>query len=211
MLKPFVLMALILVVAVPIVAGQFLPWWGTLLVIAGEITLLLAFGPRLIAAGIKRYLLTLFKRKGEVLRNAQLTVHAISEVAAPEARDADEELRYLLIDMTIKPSAAEGPFNLWDPSDLLIVPESSRVALEKEPATEEIAADPTDIKLVAMDGSESESEKLSGTARLAHYLCIPQAAHRACQASLLLRGVWQFRDPPKAHLHVMASGVKPPV
>ena len=166
MLKPIVLMALIFVVAVPIVAGRFLPWWGTLLVIAGEITLLLAYGPRLIAAGIKRYLLTLFKRKGEVLRNAQLTVHAISEVSAPKAQATDEELRHLLIDMTIKPSPAEGPFNLWDPSDLLVVPEASRVAADEDPTTEEVAADPTDIKLVASDGSESECEKLSGAARL---------------------------------------------
>jgi hypothetical protein len=143
------LLMVLILVGVPVLASRFLPWWGTSLVILGEAVLLVVVAPKLIAWGIKRFAIGLFKTKSEVLKGAQVHVHSValadepadSEVVdgdsdeseesdedesdEPENEDdeSDEEIsRYVQIDFTLTPMPGTSKMKHWEPDELMLVP-----------------------------------------------------------------------------------------
>jgi hypothetical protein len=80
-------------IAIPAIAARFLPWWGTLLVIFAEVTLLVVGGPKLVVFGLKHFALRMVGRKSRALRGAQVRVHRVepTEKPAPLTQDDSAE------------------------------------------------------------------------------------------------------------------------
>lgn len=86
---------LVLFVSIPVIAAQFLPWWGVILVLLAEFAGLVIAIPLAIRWGIKRLIGRLFDAKSGVLRNAKVEVHSVTLVARPPRvvnRDVNETL-----------------------------------------------------------------------------------------------------------------------
>src|SRR5215471_14095153 len=79
---------LVLLIAGPIIAAHFLPWWGTLVLIVLELAFLIFAVPRLIKWGFKAVLIGVFKAKSAVLKGATAEVHAVRLVPAPSKTPA---------------------------------------------------------------------------------------------------------------------------
>ena len=185
MLKLTILILLIVIVAVPIAAGQILPWWGTLLVLLVEVVLLASMGPRLIAFVIKYYLLGLFKTKSSVLRGAQVEIHAVKHTEKParqtgeDRQDTDEEedkgpTRHVMVDCTIRPKAGVSAMQFYDPAELMLVPFDAVPSMNENSATEELSTCVIRLRQVNDAGEESEvPEKLTGMARLRITFAVP--------------------------------------
>ena len=67
-----------------------------------------------------------FKAKGAPLRGARTRVHAIRRATPPAPRaDADEEAEaprdWFVVELTVSPPEAAGPFRHWAPAELLLV------------------------------------------------------------------------------------------
>src|SRR5205085_1216964 len=94
---------LVLLIAGPVIAAHFLPWWGSLLLVVAELAFLVFALPKLIKWGFKGVLMGIFKAKSAVLRRATVDVHAVRIVSAPtkapaavpvakhDASDADDQ------------------------------------------------------------------------------------------------------------------------
>ena len=81
------LLVLLVLIVPPIVAAQFLPWWGVVLFTIGEVMLLAIVGPKLAGWAFKRFLLGLMGMKSRVLRGAQVEVHDVRRSARPGGAD----------------------------------------------------------------------------------------------------------------------------
>jgi hypothetical protein len=90
MLRLGCLLVLVILIAIPAVAGQYLPWWGTLLVVLGELAVLVLAGPKLVKWGIVGFAKKMFMTKSQVLRGATLVVHDCREVPKPVAEEDPE-------------------------------------------------------------------------------------------------------------------------
>jgi len=118
-----ILIVFVLVLAAGLaVAVAYLPWWGTAFVIAG----LLVVG-QLMSGYIRALVLTVLKRKGEVLSGATVQVHRVEPVDPPrdqdESAEEDPEPRdFFDIDVTILPLAASGRYRCWETGELRLVP-----------------------------------------------------------------------------------------
>ena len=102
MLRLGCLLLIIILIAIPAIASQYLTTWGTILVIVAEAAALLIGGPKLLSWGLKRAMLGLFMTKSRVLRNAGIHVHRVeatersadpprAEAAATESSEASSE------------------------------------------------------------------------------------------------------------------------
>jgi hypothetical protein len=77
---------LVLMFAIPAVAAHYLPWWGVILVLIGQVFVLLRAGPALIKYGAKRVFMRLFLTKSRVLKGAKVEVHEVRLTARPARR-----------------------------------------------------------------------------------------------------------------------------
>ncbi len=185
MVKAAALLVLLVIIALPIVASQFLPWWGSLIVLVVEFIALATLGPRLIAFGIKRYLLGLFKRKSSVLEGAIAQVHAVSLAATPDnaKEDPDHPLRYLEVEFTLTPRERASVMQYYDPSEFLLVPFDSVVSMNQDPTAEDLASGVVQVRMIDASGEETQDvEKLTGPARLKVTFACP--AHFTGRAKL---------------------------
>lgn len=169
-MKLIVILVLALVIGLPIAAGQILPWWGTLLVLVAEMVAILTAGPRLIALGVKRYLMAMFQRKSAVLRGAQVIVRGVELVPDPtpaEKRGEDAgPVRHVKVDFTITPKSGQSEMVLYDPLELMLVRYDAVASANEDPTADDSVAMATQVRLVDEQGQESECDKLSGTQRL---------------------------------------------
>lgn len=146
MFKLGCLVVVVVLIAIPVIAAQFLPWWAVLLVVVGLAALLIFGLPKLIGYGFKRFFVGMFEGKSRVLRGAEVIVHEVAEVPRPASLDAenpeldgmtadvdyvevdedkgedDEPARYIMIDCTITPKPSAGKFQHWEPSELQLCP-----------------------------------------------------------------------------------------
>ncbi|MEO0964307.1 MAG: hypothetical protein AAFY08_04235 [Planctomycetota bacterium] len=151
MIKLGCLLIVVLLIAIPVIAAQFLPWWAVLLIVM-VLAAVLIFGlPKLIGYGFKRFFVGLFEGKSRVLRGAEVTVHEVAEVPRPASLDAeeredvpgedgegfdtevaddDEPVRYVMIDCTITPKPSAGKFQHWEPSELQLCPYDKSTKLD---------------------------------------------------------------------------------
>lgn len=100
------LLLVVLLVGVPAVAAQFLPWWAVVLVFVGEVALLVLSIPKLIKFGFTRFAMGLFTTKSRVLHGAGVHVHRVEAVEKPG--EDDEPISPLI------EQAAESPVEAHD-------------------------------------------------------------------------------------------------
>ncbi|MEM1208605.1 MAG: hypothetical protein AAGI54_05000 [Planctomycetota bacterium] len=152
MIKLGCLLIVVLLIAIPVVAAQFLPWWAVLLIVMVLAGVLIFGLPKLIGYGFKRFFVGLFEGKSRVLRGAEVIVHEVAEVPRPasldaeeredvpdedgeafdtkEGEDDDELARYVMIDCTITPKPSTGKFQHWEPSELQLCPYDKSTKLD---------------------------------------------------------------------------------
>jgi hypothetical protein len=207
-----------LMFAIPAIAAQYLPWWGTVLVLIGEVIVLVKGVPKLLGYWIKRFALGLFTTKSRVLKGATVQVHevrpttrparrrklgaaGISEdsqrtevtaadgtvVTTPVVRDDEEgddnndddesgeeseeeeskNDRFVLVDCTITPVSGSSKMELYEPSELLLVPIDAKIDLTEDPTSNGISASAHDLTLIDTAGAETKDfDKISGPAHL---------------------------------------------
>jgi hypothetical protein len=130
-------------------AAKFLELWQMLLLIVG-LLLLARFGvPWLAKSALYRIFMAPFKMKGAVLKNATITVHSLTPAETPPLKQAaledrrsledkaqgeegdedDEDYEepedtgprdYYHLEVTITPTENIGPFQLWEPGELIL-------------------------------------------------------------------------------------------
>jgi hypothetical protein len=86
----------ILFVAIPTIASRFLPWWGVLLLVLGQIVLLVRLLPVLLKLGAERFVKNLIKQKSNTLRGAMVHVHRVELAGSAEPEPPSD--RPLLIE-----------------------------------------------------------------------------------------------------------------
>ena len=142
-----ILLVLLAVLAISVAAVRYLPWWGIALGLVG-VYLAVRFGLKFVVLRMLRSLFLIpFKAKGAVLRGARAEVHSIEPAEPPADRVAEDEVtvgdadpaggatqvlvprEYYLVDVTITPRSAPGPFVLWEPGELLLIRADARVGL----------------------------------------------------------------------------------
>jgi hypothetical protein len=126
MWKLILLLAMAGTVALVAGAVKLFGWWAVVIVpLVGLVLAKLVLG-RL----VKRLFMMPFKAKGAVLRGARAQVHAVNPTMAPRADDEGAEQLddvgsrdFYEIEATITPAAApQGPFQLWEPGEIRLVP-----------------------------------------------------------------------------------------
>jgi hypothetical protein len=76
----------VLLFAIPAIAARYLPWWGVIMVILGEIFVFANLVPKLLKYGVKRIAMRLFLSKSRVLKSAKVQVHEVRLTIAPVRR-----------------------------------------------------------------------------------------------------------------------------
>ena len=121
-----ILFLLVVVGAGSVAAIRLLPWWALLAAFAAAVLAV----PALFRWALPRLLKAPFRAKGAVLRGAAVRVHSVERTEAPAAGSpgedeagaaAREPREHYRIEVTITPRAAEGPFTLWAPGELVLV------------------------------------------------------------------------------------------
>ena len=122
--------------------ASFLPWWGTLAVLAAVAVGAYLVVPKMVEAGIKKGAKQLFEAKSRVLRGANVTVTEVVVVPRPtppdgeaaddgaddEDADAEEIHRYVRVDFSVRPADVTGtPMQFFDPDEIRLVPAGKRV------------------------------------------------------------------------------------
>lgn len=221
MLKYLILAFLAVVISVPFVASYFLPWWGTLLVIIGEVVLLGVGLPALLKYVITKFAKGLFETKSKVLRNAQVEIHACElttkperdEFPAPENGDEDSELegddssdlgpkvdRYVLVDCTITPDPRHaGPMTHWDPFDFALAPYGKPMGIEHmDGDTEHDEGSLESVKLTGPDGVEQDDNdfgKIAGPMRLRFIFSCPATLTGRAKLRYYFEGIGDIQLP----------------
>ena len=184
MLRIGCLLALLVLIGIPLLAGQYLPWWGTLLVVVGEIALLVLAGPKLFTYAVKRFAIGLFMTKSKVLRGATVVVHRVepAEARQPSVENADAPAdvaetsdaeqdeddepgeddesrdgprRYVLVDFTVTPQPGQSRMQFYDPSELMLVPFDLKVSPDPDSEPDDANSASVDrLTLVNPDGTE---------------------------------------------------------
>lgn len=151
-------------IAIPAIAARFLPWWGTLLVIFAEVTLLVVGGPKLMVFGFKQFAVRLIGRKSRALRGAQVRVHRIEPAGKPasltrddsaetEGDDDDDDE-----DKDVSGEEAGGTAEPEEPDDRRYVLVEFTITPQAGPAAMEYY-DTTELKLVPYDAEVGLTEK----------------------------------------------------
>lgn len=141
-----------ILIAIPIVAANYLPGWAVFLIILSELAALRFGIPFLIKFGVKRFAVSMIQTKSRVLRGAGVHIHRVERTSAPAnakqiaheqsiESDAGEATlmgaipaddRYVLVEFTLTPRAGESKspasnrgamqMQFYDPSELVLVP-----------------------------------------------------------------------------------------
>lgn len=189
---------LILLIGIPIVCQRFLPWWGTLVVIAGEILLLIVGGPKLFGYLFKRMAISLFMTKSAVLRGAMVSIERVEPTTSPateeasllesDSDDEDEDvdtsrkdLRYYLVEFHITPKPGQSRMQHYEPGEMQLVPFDMKVGVdEDEKQAAARSASMETIHLINENGDAEEIDKIVGPARLRAVVgCPPTLRGRA--------------------------------
>jgi len=196
-------------IAIPAIAARFLPWWGTLLVIFAEVTLLVVGGPKLMVFGFKQFAVRLIGRKSRALRGAQVRVHRIEPAGKPasltrddsaetEGDDDDDDE-----DKDVSGEGARGPSEPEEPYDRRYVLVEFTITPQGGPAATE-SYEASQLKLVPFDAYVGLTEKsTSGSeARVVEQWLIDEAGNATRDFDDLtgparLRTV--FACPPTVH------------
>jgi hypothetical protein len=223
MLRLGCLLILVILIAIPAVASQYLPWWGTLLVVIGELALLIFAGPKIVKWGIMSVARRMFMTKSQVLRDATLVVHDCREVPKPvaaeesaegdgessdDAEDEDTEdddgdlkpiARYVQVEFTLTPSATGGRMTHWDPGDFRMVPHAKKSASidddNKTVDTSDEAWAHT-LHLIADDGSATDDiGKIVGPARLRIVYGCPESLRGAAKLRYYFEDIGRIELP----------------
>jgi hypothetical protein len=193
------LLAVIVLVGLPVLASRFLPWWGICLVILAEGVGLVVIGPKLVAFGIKRFAIGLFKTKSQVLKGAAVHVHSVELTAKPvdendaladqtendeaEAGDVEpaDDSRYVLIDFTLTPMPGQSKMTHWEPDELMLVPFDLPNDAKED---DHVSASIVRMRMVDDGGNETEDfDKIVGPGRFKAIFACPNG----------LRGRVKFR------------------
>lgn len=134
-----------------VLAANYLPWWGFALVLLGML-LALWGGLKLLSGRLLQGLFAApFRAKGRVLHAAEAEVHAVRRAERParvepesngngeaesngevdaegDEDDDDRDLAFFEIEVTIRPKVTAGPFHLWEPGELALVPAKARTS-----------------------------------------------------------------------------------
>jgi hypothetical protein len=183
------LLSVIVLIGLPVLASRFLPWWGTCLVIIGEGIGLVVVAPKLVAFGIKRFAVGLFKTKSQVLKgaavhihNVELTEKPVDETGAlPDQTDDEEpgdsepadDVRYVLIDFTLTPMPGGSKMTHWEPDELMLVPFDLPNDAKED---DHLSASIVRMKMIDEIGNESEDfDKIVGPGRFKAVFACPNA------------------------------------
>ncbi|MBI5831977.1 MAG: hypothetical protein HZB16_06660 [Armatimonadetes bacterium] len=142
-----VLVGVVLLVLLALAAAiVYLPWWGSLLLIATLVLLAKPVGALLFA----RLILAPIRMKSAALRGADLLVNAVEATVAPtgvdEPEDDDEPvtpaepLAWYWLDLTITPHLAQGArFTHWEPGDLSLAhPDAKPPSMRDDEGPEDV-------------------------------------------------------------------------
>ena len=183
-----VLAALVVLVVAGVLAVRWLPWWGIIL----AAVVIVIVGKIVVGRIVRRLFLAPFRAKGAVLKGATADVHQVSVTEAPVGQsagnsspDADgddgeaEEAaatsvetaaarHHYLLEVTISPQAATGPFGHWEPGELRLVrPESQLRPESDEPADDDDACEISGIQINEESAwKDDEGMKFAGAQRL---------------------------------------------
>jgi hypothetical protein len=191
MFKLGCLVMLFVLIGLPVLAGRFLPWWGTCLVILGEGLLLVFVAPRLIAIAIERVAVGLFRTKSAVLKAARVRVHCVEPTSEPTDGESDEiqtdgsaeqgplddqptlPMRYVLIDFTLTPAPGASRMTHWEPRELMLVPFDLGNDIKED---DNRSASVARMTIVDEAGDSTEEfDKISGAARFKAVFACPPA------------------------------------
>lgn len=153
------LAVLVALVAVPVVAAGFVPWWGTVLVILAELVFLRYTLFRILGMMFAIFVSVGLRLGTMNMRGAKVEVHGVKVVPKPELAavpkpnsgsvDLEEHeasvlepdgegTRYVQVDCTITPAAnAAGPVRHFDAGGFKL--SSEGLALPKFPPTDDVA------------------------------------------------------------------------
>ena len=162
-----------LLVAGVVVAFRWLPWWALVI----GLLLLILIGKFVVKRLLKKLFLMPFKAKGAVLRDATAMIHSVAPTTAPSINhDCDEPAKpcaHYLVEVTIAPRNASGPFQLWEPSSL----ELARFDAVRRPESDEPDDDTgCNVEKVQIDTDrewkDDEGMKYGGPQRLKLWLAV---------------------------------------
>lgn len=186
------LLALILLILPPAIAARFLPWWGVLILVVVEAVALAIAGPKVVGWALKRFAMSLFMTKSQVLRGAAVELHDVratrrpgpaelieptgeplSEQALAEPPDEDDaeeaedeaDRRYVQVEFTLRPKPPTGRMQFFDPDELLLVPYDARVTFDADDGLDGQSAESVQTFLhdAATNSWQSPDGKLPGT------------------------------------------------
>ena len=187
-------------IAIPAFAARYLPWWGTLLLIVAEVTLLVVAGPKLLVFGFKHFALGMVGRKSRALRGAQVRVHRVEptekpasltqyesaeeeddegdkEAQAPEEPEEPDDSHYVLVDFTITPQASPGAMQYYDTTELMLVPYDAEVGLTEHSTLGDSASVAEQWLIDESGKATTDFDKLTGPARLRTVFACPPTLH----------------------------------
>ena len=166
-MKRFAVLAVLALILVGVVqAIRVLPWWALILGFA----VLVIVGKYVVGRMVRKLFLMPFRAKGVVLKDASAEVHRISPIPSHEA-DASafsEPRDHYLVEVTITPQAADGPFAMWEPGELrLVKPESVLRPESNESDDEDNTCEVTKVQ-IENEGqwTDDEGMKYGGPQRL---------------------------------------------
>jgi len=178
-----ILLVIVALVALAVAAVRYLPWWGIALALVG-VYLAVRFGLKLVVLRVLQSAFMIpFKAKGAVLRGALAEVHAVEPARPPAEHVAEDEVAvavgnadaganlpqvlvprdYYRVDVTITPRATGGPFVLWEPGELMLIPADAKAGLHDPDDGSPVE----DVRVIAGDRSGDESDgKYQGPLRV---------------------------------------------
>lgn len=222
MTKYLILAFFAIVIAVPVAASYFLPWWGTLLAIVGEVIFLGITVPALVKYGFKKFAMGLFESKSKVLRKAQVELHRCEATTKPggdkgmlpendgSARELEREYGdteqkyetrgYVLIDCTITPKQKYAvPMTHWDPVDFALVPYSKPTGINHmDEDMQDDEGQLASVNMVDSNGVEledSEFDKIAGPMRLRFVFDCPESLVGRTKLRYYFEGIGDIRLP----------------
>jgi hypothetical protein len=191
------ILALAILIMIPVVASNHLPWWGVLLVIAAEIAGIRYLIPLMIKRGIMRFATSMILAKSQVLRGARVHIHRVEAVAMPEAAqrlieheqsvatsEGDATLigavpveeRCVLVEFTLTPrmDQRQQAMQFYEPAELLLVPHDAHIP--QTPTDDNVdteSASVHDVRQLDDSGTEHEIDKITGPARMVVTFLLP--------------------------------------
>src|SRR5688572_28484753 len=167
LMKRFVVLAAAaLILAGVVQAIRMLPWWALIL---GFVVLVMG-GKYIAGRMVRKAFLMPFRAKGAGLKGASAAIHRISPIPSSEvdASASTGPRDHYLVEITITPEAADGPFALWEPGELrLVKPESVLRPESDEPDDEDNTCEITKVQIEGEgQWTDDEGMKYGGPQRL---------------------------------------------